>query len=191
MALSMTTFVDFVVKAGRPKVTVVRNFKNKPEYQPAFDYYRRIREAIIKYHTDGDSIVAGVMPIPRNKKDNYDSVIKGYKKWRGKKNLEWFDPTHAIFSSNDLDISVNPELGLKINGVPHIIKLYFKADRIPKNRIEVVLELMEQALQVPGVVMSILDIQNSKLIHSQGSDPVVRAMLQAETAHWQALINAV
>jgi hypothetical protein len=32
-------------------------------------------------------------------------------------------------------VHVNPELGLEIRGVPHVVKLYFKAERMPKKNV--------------------------------------------------------
>jgi hypothetical protein len=42
---------------------------------------------------------------------------------------------------------VNPELGLKIEGVPHVIKLYLKDDPpLVKNRVQLILHVLEKAL---------------------------------------------
>ena len=41
--ISLTSFIDFVTKAGTPKMTVVKNIK-QGDYAPAMDFYRPLRE---------------------------------------------------------------------------------------------------------------------------------------------------
>lgn len=48
--LSLTDFVDIVSKSGRPKATKVLQVKERPEYEPAFDFYRPFREHVIETH---------------------------------------------------------------------------------------------------------------------------------------------
>jgi len=51
--ISLTDFVDFVIKSGTPKLTKVRAIKNRPEYEPAIDYWRQLREGIKDFHRAG------------------------------------------------------------------------------------------------------------------------------------------
>ena len=51
--ISLTDFVDFVIKSGTPKLTKVRAIKNRPEYEPAIDYWRQLREGIKDFHRVG------------------------------------------------------------------------------------------------------------------------------------------
>ncbi|MEZ4253047.1 MAG: hypothetical protein R3B99_32975 [Polyangiales bacterium] len=39
--ISLTDFVDFAMESGTPKVTKVAEMKDRPDYQPAFDFYKR------------------------------------------------------------------------------------------------------------------------------------------------------
>jgi len=191
MAVSLTTFVDFVSKSGTPKATVVRAYKNRNSYSVASDYYKHIRDTIITFHKTGSPPLANLAAgSAKHKVDNYKAVAKGHKKWVGKKTLTWFDPITDTWSSSGIDVSVNPELGLSINGTPHLIKLYFKGVKLAKNRIDLITHLMSIALgkHVPkGCVMGVLDLRNGKLITPTVPIPSLTAQLKAEAAYWSTL----
>jgi hypothetical protein len=75
-----------------------------------------------------------------------------------------------------------------------VIKLYFKADEITKNRIETVTHLMEislRAVSPADTKMSLLDIRKSKLLCPTVPIPGLSAILDAElayiAAYWAAL----
>ena len=55
--ISLTTFLDFVGKQGRPKLTVIRRYLAS-EYDVKADFYKRIREAIVGIHRDDVSLEA-------------------------------------------------------------------------------------------------------------------------------------
>ena len=56
----------------------------------------------------------------------YQLAAEAYKKWTKKNQLEWFQPPHGVWSYQDLKVRVNPELGIRLEGVPYVVKLYFK-----------------------------------------------------------------
>lgn len=117
---------------------------------------------------------------------NYPLAIDAYKKWWGRKSLSWFVPPNAIYSRQGVDISVNPELGLEINGQPHLIKLYFKADPLARNRVQVFIRLMKKRLQKrspKGTIMGVMDVRRSKLIVQTRPNPNLDAMLDAEMVY--------
>lgn len=147
---SLTDFVDIVVSSGTPKANKVRNIKNRPPYNPAFDFYKPLRDHIVQIHRLGKSKanINALMPSITDKKklNVYPVLIDGYRKWWGKKVLVWFDPPNGIYHQHGIDISVNPELGLEIAGKPYLIKLYFKKERLTKNRIDVIHFLMDDQL---------------------------------------------
>jgi hypothetical protein len=87
-------------------------------------------------------------------------------------------------------VSVNPELGLRINGTPHLVKLYFKADKLAKNRADIITHLMGKTLsgKAPaGCVMGVLDVRNARLLTSTVPIPGLDAQLDAEAAYWNTL----
>ena len=117
-------------------------------------------------------------------------MIKGYQKWWGRKNLEWFNPPSTTWSAYKVDVRVNPELGLRINGVPHLIKLYHKSDRIAKSRVDLITHLMKISLSYKApknTIMSVLDVRRSNLMSPTVPIDGLTAALEAELAYIAAL----
>lgn len=196
--ISMTDFVDIVSASGTPKATKVRNVKDRPPYTPAFDFWRGAREAIIATHANADSkreLSAKLRSFqdPR-KASNYEAALRGYKRWWGRKELSWFKPAGHVYSKHGIDVSVNPELGLEINGERHLVKLYFKAEALAKNRVDILTHLMKVKLGPASpecTVMSVLDIRRARLISPTVPVAALTASLDAELAYVAALWESI
>jgi len=192
-SLSLTDLVDVFSKAGTPRVTKVREIKNREAYSPATDYYRRFREGIVEIHTSGkskDSLGEILQNLPAHKVENYSEMVEGYRKWWGRKNISWFNPPRGSYSYHNFAISVNPELGVEIDGHRHVIKLYTKSDTLAKNRVDLVHSVMELSLSnlVPeGDRLCVLDIRNSKLFVSNGAMANAQAIIDAELSYIETL----
>jgi hypothetical protein len=192
--ISLTDFVDIVSKSGTPKATNVAKVKHRPGYEPATDFYKPLRNRITETHRNSLSItnLDKLLPTLSDSKKikNYPAIVKGYSTWWGKKTLQWFEPFSDSFVQHEIAVSINPELGLVINGQPHLIKLYFKADPLTRNRIDIVTHLMEVCLRKhcqEGEVMAVLDIRNGKLFSPKVPIPSLSATLDAELAYIAAL----
>ena len=91
---------------------------------------------------------------------------------------------------------MNPELGLEIDGTPHLIKLYFKSDKLAKNRIDIITHLMSVVLsdQCPSpeeTTMSVLDVRRAKLFSPTVPIQALDAILNAELAYVAHLWRAI
>jgi hypothetical protein len=191
--ISLTDFVDIVSSSGIPKVNKVLEIKNRDAYHPAFDYYKGIREHIIEVHRNSlpkAQIKQGVSKANHpNKVANYAEIADAYHSWWGKKDISWFEPVTGTFERHGVAVSVNPELGLEINGTKHLVKLYFKSDKLTKNRVDMITFLMNHCIKKAekGTAMSILDIRNKKLF--TGTDSIdLNAALTAELAYASSLL---
>jgi hypothetical protein len=195
--VSLTYFIDFVMKAGTPKLTAVRDFKERDKYEPFADFYKSAREAIVLAHKGQapkkalDQFLASVQEEKRRKV--YPSVIRGHKAFLGRRSVEWFQPPTGAFLVGQTEINVNPELGLVIDGVPHVIKLYFKESRLVANRVSAIVDLMTVALSAsaPGSVFGLLDVRRSKLHVLRAPALGLRALLEGEAAAFAAMYNAL
>lgn len=189
--ISMTDFVDFVSSMGSPKATKVKQLKNRPQYHPAIDFYKILREGIANAHIqnrDKSSLVQILALLSDDKKtSNYSELIAGYTKWWGRKEIFWTGTESSLFSFNGVDISVNPELGISLNGQNYLIKLYMKSEPLNTYRVRVLTYLMEIALAdsvPPGTRMAVLDVRNSKLFdNTVGDDPTLHAALVGEMGY--------
>lgn len=187
--LSLTDLVDVVSKSGTPKATKVATIKARPDYEPAFDFYKPLREAIVKLHQKSaprstlDDVLKAVHV---TKQDNYPEAIAGYKKFLGKKHPTWFEPARTEFSSSGIDVIVNPELGLGFGDAKHLVKLYFKAEPLTKPRVAVITGIMHAALGpkvATGVQMSVIDVRRGKLFSGLPPDSRLTATIGAELAY--------
>lgn len=195
--VSLTTFVDFVSKSGTPKITVVRRFKRADAYRPALDFYKAARDAIVAVHRHGkprkalDALVEEARD-PR-KVEPYRAIVRGHRKFMGRHPARWFDPPKGSWSRGGIVVHVNPELGLEIGGVRHIVKLYFKAERMPRKNVTTITRLMQTALGDPGAreVFAVLDVRRGTMHASSGSAPGVDALLESEAATFAAILASV
>ena len=188
--ISLTDLVDVVTSSGVPKATKISQIKRRPEYEPQFDFYKPLRDAIQAMHQSGspkselDKLKSTLTD--EKKISNYPSAISGYKKWLGKKLVTWFEPPREQLSEAGIDVIINPELGLEIDGVRHIVKLYFKSEKLTKLKIDVINEAMERALRPTAKkndLMTVVDVRRGKAFLGAGPSEKLSSMVGAELAY--------
>jgi hypothetical protein len=193
-SISLTDFVDIVSSAGTPKATKVREVREREEYHPMRDYYKGMRERIIDAHRNNlskKSIKVSAFDVAAHKQHNYSVIANAYHGWWGNKNIEWFAPPFTNFESSGVSIRINPEIGLYINSAPHLVKLYFKKEKITKNRIDIITHLLAHCFQENNehdAAMCVLDIRRKKLFTGSLS-PELHPMVVAELAYIAALLD--
>lgn len=198
--ISLTDFVGFVNKMGNAKLNHVKAIKERSKYEPYMDFYKMIREAIIKLHKRKqkkellDEVLEELMD--SKKKSCYPEIVAGYKKFLGRRQFEWITPPKKDWKIGNITITVNPEIGLeekKRDGTSnfYIVKLYFKEDVLKKSQADQILTLMEMQLRSkvkePEVKFAILDVRNSKFHVKKDHDLKELPLLEGE-AHSFATI---
>jgi hypothetical protein len=182
----LTDFVDFVSASGTPRVTKVREIKSRPDYNPAFDFWRALRQAVVELHEQGMAAAALDRILPEltdgKKTAAYPPLIAAYKKWMRPLTLEWFAPPVASWTDERLTVRLNPELGLRINGVPHVVKLYFKRDPLSARRLAVIFHLMNERLpqRQRGAIPAVLDVPRGKLCLAPAPTAGLGVLLKSE-----------
>ena len=130
------------------------------------DYYKRFREGVIELHSSGrgkKELAKIIGPLPVGKEENYLAMIAGYKKFLGAKDISWFIPKRSVWKHGNLEVAVNPELGLIWGEERFLVKLYMKADKPSKDRVICVLALMHETLKAQKCQVGLLDVRNGKL----------------------------
>lgn len=188
--ISLTYFVDVVQKSANPKITKISQIKNRKEYDPRIDFYKKFRDGIIKIHKEkGDKKRLSELRnsiVDEKKIKNYGDIINGYNKWWGKKELIWFDPPKKYYENSGVEVSINPELGLIIDGQRYIIKLYLKDEPLSKFRVDPSTVLMELSLRdycESSDVIGILDVRKSKFFRVTADIPLTKAMIDSELGY--------
>lgn len=197
MRVSLTTFIDFTTANGPTRVTVVTNAKKQvKKYRPARDYYRGIRNAIIdtlmrdlgKDHIEKVASLAHA-----NRVAHYLECANGFQKWWGRKDIEWIDkPEPTIWRSGILEVRINPELLIYVNGMSHAIKMYFKKPELSKRRSDATIYLLEHAgIRSSVDTVGVLDVRRGKLFIPPTRASNLSAYLASEAAAFAAMWDAL
>jgi hypothetical protein len=176
--ISMTTFVDFVLASGTKRLTCVRKAKKdyRQDYDPARDFYRLLRDTIITMHEESKpkEILDDLLRTPNDPRKAlaYSECVNAYKQWCKRKQIEWIGKYNADWIDAKLTVRVNPELGVRINGAPYVIKLYFKGEKPSKRRLETMFHLLQSTLpqELEGAIPGILDVRRGNLFSPKSGD---------------------
>jgi hypothetical protein len=168
--ITMTQFLDFTAATGTSRLTQVRKVKAQQEagYSPATDYWKPLRNAIETEFQRGWSGKASLQRLGEasgdpKKQGRYAECIDGMAKWA--KGHEFGRSRRKVgdWDSGELQVAVNPELALDIDGKKTAVKLYFRKAALTKPRVDTMLYLLKDA--VPGsAVPAILDVPHARLI---------------------------
>jgi hypothetical protein len=194
--VSLSYFVDFVLKVGMPRLSGVREFKEH-RYDHLTDFYRPLRESIVDMHEKNKPLAAlddllGTLSDER-KRRIFPELVGTYKQWL-RPGMKWFTPPRTTLAVGDLTIDVNPELGFEIDGKPHLIKTYFRGEPLSQKRVSLVLGLIGSALGParPGTVFSMLDVKNGHLRSQKSAhNPRLGVLLRGEAASFSTIYASV
>lgn len=173
----MSEFVDFSVLTGSPRVTKVRQLKNRPlDYDPATDFWGPLRKAIVAFHrpsrTDGKTISQMLPAIADRKVARYQASIKSYEKFLRQRKPTGSPTRHERWVTGALTVRINPEIGLTIDGTRYLVKLYFKAEPLSRARSQAMIALIEAHLRgsvSSQTVFAVLDVPRGKLVVAHAS----------------------
>jgi len=186
----LSDFVEIAHASGLPKAAKVAEIKHRGPYDPRCDFYKRLRDRVELVHQQGlpkpslQEVLDGLRD--RKKAKHYPELVRAYMKWWGRKQLRWARPPRGRFSESGIDVLVNPDVGLVLEGRPHYLKLYFKNERLSKSRVAIVTQLMELSLRdkVPAdAVFGVLDVRRGRLIPAGEATMTLSACLHAELAY--------
>lgn len=194
--VSLTHFVDFTLKIGAPRLTLVKDFKEH-RYDHLTDFYKPLREAIVDMHEKKrpDASLDDLMGTltDERKRRIFPSLVTGYRKFLHAQKPVWFTPPTAVLAMGDSEININPELGFEINGTPHLLKMYFRGEALARRRVQITLSLIMQSLAAsrPGTVFGMLDVKNAKLhVLKAAPNPKLNLLMRGEMASFATIYNA-
>jgi hypothetical protein len=200
IGIGLTQFIDFTVKGSSAKTNTVRKIKYQNEYHPAFDYWKQLRDGIIRFHEQElnfDFLEELVRDIDKRKRANYIAALKSYKKFINEKHISWFNPGKANWINDELSVRCSSELGLIINDQPHIIKLYFKgkSEKIDKRNILTTLTLLNSASYEVShdsqTKHSVLNLQKNSLFGINEVNQDMLIALESEASQFLYIWNKI
>lgn len=198
--ISFTVFVEFTVSETFSRLRRVRQAVENQEYDPRWDFWRALREEIVRLHQGGQPMTQLNPLLARitdpKKHDPYAAAIAGYQRFARRLNPVFFEPPRHDWVHGDLTVRVNPELGLTYRGEDHVLKLYFNGEPLSQRRANLSLALMEEALRPhagPGVRFGIMDVQRGRLIEPtreiEDVDVLIRGEASAFLEMWNGLVR--
>jgi len=108
----------------------------------------------------------------------------------GRKKIELLPRFRATWKSGSLSVNVNPELHVKVNAKPYLLKLYFKSPPLSKQNINIALHLLQKKAP-KGTTAGILDVRRAKLftptVSISGMDAFLAAEAGAFTSLWESV----
>jgi hypothetical protein len=195
--VSLTYFVDFVLRSGTPKITGVREYKTRKD-ELAADFYRSIREGIQMMHRRGacESVLDEILAKQNDEKKRriYPHVAAGYRKFLSSGDKRWFSPPQGEIQLGPLTVNLNPEVGFMIGRKPHLVKLYFRQEPLTSKRSSIVLALFAAGLgkTFPEHAFAMLDVQRGKLYTADsGPNPRLEVLLRGEAASFSTIYAEV
>jgi hypothetical protein len=151
-------------------MTKVRQIKHRPDYHPAFDHWKILRDGIVNFHAVGegdrkffDRLLADMAD--GAKRETYGPLVTNYKRYLGRKTIVSAPADrHIIWKHSELEVRVNPELRLTVNDQEMIIKLYFKKLQPARKSVGIILLLIKHALPASPnpVTYCLLDVHHNK-----------------------------
>ncbi len=139
--ISLSQFYPFVLAdslAKRTRAESIRRVHAVPS--PAVDYWRLFRLNVVAHHQlqadprpeppDAvDPLDAAVELAGPDRQEHYGAAVANYRRFVGRRRVEWVgQPRRAVWLADDLRLRVDPELHVTIDGDPHVVKLWLKAD---------------------------------------------------------------
>ncbi|MFK4862336.1 hypothetical protein ACI1T5_02305 [Lactococcus petauri] len=193
--ISLTQFLDYSAKVSTSaKINKVKEIKRSPDYHPAFDYWKPLRDTIKKIHEKGRPIedLKGLLSTVDEKKvKNYTRAINTYISFVKRNKVEYFPVGKSTWNMNDeLYVSSSPELGLIINGKKYYVKNYYKKH---DDKTKVILKNINSTLTLmslskpnfeiePDATFAVINFQNGKLIEAKApsADNLLELEIEAE-----------
>jgi hypothetical protein len=200
ISVGLSQFTEFTLKGTSAKTNMVRKIKYQEKYHPAFDYWKPLRDEIIKFHSQNLEIECFenlVKKVDQKKKTNFVVAIKQYQKFIKNKDIIWFDPGKATWLGDELTVRSSPELGLIIDGEPHLVKLYFKgkSDKIEKRNINTTLTLMNTSIREKAYNFtannSVFNLNKSRLFTENKFNDDMLIALESEASQFMFIWNKV
>lgn len=201
--ISMTQFYPFVLADPVSKRTQLRTIKmSLGTYTPAVDYWRLLRLQVQAHHRFNpgpglDALDTAVELAHPSRKHNYQLAVGNYRRFVGRKKIEWLGhPKRKLWDAGDLQVRVNPELWVSINGEPHVIKLFLRTEpkwALDQRLANPLVHLLGQCHGDLGTPL-VIDLMRGRAFGLTGSgvdyDGLLRAQAAAFVSLWRSELPA-
>jgi hypothetical protein len=143
-------------------------------------------------HDDLSSLSALPSLVTDSKKENYRLCVEGLRRFTEKYRVTWIsEPSCIIWTSQELEVRVNPELLGTIDGDLYAMKLYLRGKRLKRLAKRTMLHLMQETHgRVSQSRAAIIDVRRSELLVVGGTGSNIETLLHGEAAAFIAMWKA-
>lgn len=198
MKIRLAEFVRFArsrnQRSRRSIVMRARSEAQVPVYNVASDFYKRAREGIQGLSRSSgnldalDTVVERVHP---KRRPHVRRVIDAYKAWADGRAVEYLPaPRGRAWAQHGVEVPVNPELSVVIDGRRHLVKVNFTQMPLAEAEVALIQELMHAVhgpASTSGCRMAVLDLANGRFYCSDRPSTLVERSLRAQAAAVAAL----
>ncbi|DAB14651.1 TPA: hypothetical protein CPU00_08930 [Candidatus Gastranaerophilales bacterium HUM_18] len=171
-------FADFLEKKDRFKKNYVHKVISQGVYQPQEDYYLRLRQKLIslfRKNSSLDELDEILKKITPKKFDNYETLIDQIQNFMQGKTYTWITPPRYQIDYSRLELTVNPEIGLCIEGEDYFIKMYFKKQPLNATKVKVMIKIMQDTFKedYPNARYAVWDIRQN-IFYDKKANEVIK-----------------
>lgn len=197
MTTDLKSFVEFVYKAGLPRLTHVTHVINAPAYSPATDYWKPLREAVQEHHNGNDDpnlFARALAAVDPRRHENHKRSGEAYLRWLRKWEHERVEPIRMSWKVGELEIKANPELSYHGRNGLILVKVNLNLNRVPKDQANAWNEVLFAAAEEKQIAVEqavTLNVLKGETIVSHRSDSRLRSLLRSEATTFVAMYREV
>lgn len=188
-------FANFIIEKPNKRKKYVNKIINKEPYNFAKDYYSVLRTKLVSFIKKNKSLIElnqMLKKINPKKQGHYEVLIDQIQYFMQGVKYTWVEPPKNIVAYSGLQVKVNPEIGVDINGEILFIKMYFKRPKISTEKVNIMLKIMQDSIKedFPNAKVAILDIRRCELHKKEINDEInIPYNLEQEAKVWQKYVE--
>lgn len=188
-------FANFVTEKPNKRKKYVNKIINKEPYAFEKDYYSVLRIKLISTIKKNKSLIElnqMLKKINPKKHNHYEVLIDQIQNFMQGVKYIWVEPPKNIIEYSGLQLKVNPEIGININGETLFIKMYFKQDQIENEKVNVMLKIMQDSIKedYQNAKVAILDVRRCELHKKDINEEIIIPYnLDQEARVWQRYVE--
>lgn len=188
-------FANFVTEKPNKRKKYVNKIISKEPYAFEKDYYSVLRIKLISTIKKNKSLIElnqMLKKINPKKHNHYEVLIDQIQNFMQGVKYIWVEPPKNIIEYSGLQLKVNPEIGININGETLFIKMYFKQDQIENEKVNVMLKIMQDSIKedYQNAKVAILDVRRCELHKKDINEEIIIPYnLDQEARVWQRYVE--
>lgn len=191
-SISLMSFMSYLGAAEEDRAEQVAGMlRPRAAGHPfARNSYAVLREAIVDLHQHNLDLMflLAAQPWPRDsgRSRHYEELARDYVRWLDGRQLQYFAVRPAAYEVPGLTITIDPDLGLAIDGRRYAVNLCFWRNALRREVVEPLLHVIKTCLagEDQALTPAVLHVRDGQLLALRASapDPALAKQVGAEAA---------